>query len=486
MHVRCSGGIRCCAVSLARAVATFAVTGSLALCPAAHGDELLPGAPEPSPQVSDTAAEDDPGVNGEVVLPSTQETASSTPRKIYASKATKRGSWKYKTVRRKGKKHRTKVAYRFKDGSYPTRICKIGKKTYYFSNSHGKLGRGKAHMRLKKVGSERYAVSPDATLKYGWRVVGGNLYRFSGAYGSALKNRTVDSVMLSSTGKAVKTLDEAVKRKAIGILDRITSRNAGKSKRLRAAWRYMVSRSRFTYTIYGFSLNDRAWAKKYANQMFTLKHGDCYGFAACFAALAHEIGYKHVSVVTGRIPGSRDHAADGYTRHGLVRIGPYYFDPEAEYAGFARGQYHKKRYCFHIKSKKLTAWTAFKGTGTPAGISRAFKVRTRFQVAKIGQRYRGYSHGKCLTGLYCIHGKLYRFNRRHYMSAKRFRQVRALVNKGSWQALRKIVGKPKRSKGSKSCYGQGTDYLRLYKHVAITTFAPQDGGAEIVLSARAR
>ena len=44
-------------------------------------------------------------------------------------------------------------------------------------------------------------------------------------------------------------------------------------------------------------------------------------------------------MICGRVPGSRDGAADGFTRHCWVKINGLYYDPEAQYAGWMKGVY---------------------------------------------------------------------------------------------------------------------------------------------------
>lgn len=53
------------------------------------------------------------------------------------------------------------------------------------------------------------------------------------------------------------------------------------------------------------------------------------GYACAFAALAREIGYDPY-VVCGRVPGTRDGAGDGFTRHSWVIINGLHYDPEGQ------------------------------------------------------------------------------------------------------------------------------------------------------------
>ena len=48
---------------------------------------------------------------------------------------------------------------------------------------------------------------------------------------------------------------------------------------------------------------------------------------------AKELGYDPY-VICGRVPGSRDQAADGYTRHGWVLINGLHYDAEGAFAGW--------------------------------------------------------------------------------------------------------------------------------------------------------
>ena len=76
--------------------------------------------------------------------------------------------------------------------------------------------------------------------------------------------------------------------------------------------------------------------------------GDCYGFACTFAAMAREIGYNPY-VVLGRVSGTRDGAADGLTSHGWVIIDGCYYDPEAQFDGWARGVYGLGYYPMYLQ-----------------------------------------------------------------------------------------------------------------------------------------
>ena len=90
-------------------------------------------------------------------------------------------------------------------------------------------------------------------------------------------------------------------------------------------------------------LNAKDWQRETAYDMLSTHSGNCYSFACAFAALAEEAGYKPY-IICGRVRGSRDRAADGYTRHAWVRIDGKHYDPEAQFAGWLRGVYARSSY----------------------------------------------------------------------------------------------------------------------------------------------
>lgn len=282
---------------------------------------------------------------------------------VYELKAKKKGRW----ITRKSGKKRVKVAYRFKDGTYPAPITKIGDNVYYFKNSKGKLGRCKKRY-VVKVHGRRYGVEPSGMLVKGWQYYDRKtLYYFSGTYLRAACNKTVKSIKLMSTGKAKLTLDAALKISCMSTLDKVVSRTASKPSRLYAAWRYLTSGGHFHYASIYPNRSSGSWAKRYAYQMLGNRRGNCYGFACTFSALAYEVGYDPY-VACGRVHGSRDGAADGFTRHGCVKINGRWYDPEAQFAGWWRGIYGRHHYPTALISVRSYRFASFRGTGKPAGM----------------------------------------------------------------------------------------------------------------------
>lgn len=391
------------------------------------------------------------------------------------------GTWK----RSDGKK----VSYRYRDGSYPTRIAKIGSKVYCFG-AKGRLSTSRKALRVIDVEGNKHGVASDGSLVKGWRVSGSDLYYFSGTYLKGKASGKRGDVRFASSGKAVRDLNAAVKVQCMRVLSKVAKPGASKAAKLRGSWKYLTSKSRWSYSIgyRSFSfLETRTWAKRYAYEMFASKRGDCYGFAACLAALAHEVGYKDVQVVTCRVPGSRDGASDGYTRHGLTKVNGRWYDPEAQFAGWASGIYGARHYPMGMKSAKAHQYTWYRGTGKPKGITSSFNAGTKLSISRKGGYLYGRDGLRVLTGLWCYRGRLYRFDAKGRMKVSSYKKVQKAVEKGRpWSKLEKLIGAPSKREESASCYGEGIDVRNVYDEVIVLTFRPADGGREQVLSAYER
>lgn len=105
-------------------------------------------------------------------------------------------------------------------------------------------------------------------------------------------------------------------------------------QKLRACYNYLAYSGRFYYYAPADpNLSAKYWYITCANNMFGQSRGNCYGFSCAFAALAKEIGYQPY-MMCARVPGTRDQAADGYTRHCWVMINGEHYDPEGSFAGW--------------------------------------------------------------------------------------------------------------------------------------------------------
>lgn len=212
--------------------------------------------------------------------------------------------------------------------------------TYYIFDGKGRLAESK-DVSLITVGSSIYCADKNGKASSGWHLIGKKLY-YASKKGKVKKNTTYQGITFGSKGAAKDDTYSRLKIKAMQTIASITNAKMSKSQKLEACWSYIVG-GKFRYAVKYPDLNASGWQKKTAYDMLTSGSGNCYGFACAFAALAQEIGYEPY-IVCGRVRGSRDRAADGYTRHAWVRINGRYFDPEAQYAGWRRGIYGSGTY----------------------------------------------------------------------------------------------------------------------------------------------
>ncbi len=216
------------------------------------------------------------------------------------------------------------------------KIVKKGVAKYYFFQKNGKLYRPKSP-KLVDYKTNTYYVGTDGQTLKGWRIIKNKLYYFTCTTGRMRKNEVVQGIKMSKTGEAVNNTASRLKKKTMMVVSQITNSSMSKSQKLYACWRYVVGGT-FRYAPKYPNLNASGWQKSTALNMLETHTGNCYSYACAFAALAKEVRYAPV-VVCGRVVGSRDHAADGYTRHSWVKIDGRHYDPEGQYAGWGRGIY---------------------------------------------------------------------------------------------------------------------------------------------------
>jgi len=134
----------------------------------------------------------------------------------------------------------------------------------------------------------------------------------------------------------------------------ITNERMSKRQKLSACWSYIAD-GKFHYAGKYPSLRMSGWQKKTACDMLSAHTGNCYSYACASAALAEEAGYKPY-IICGHVRGSRDHAADGFTRHAWVKINGLHYDPEAQYAGWMRGVYTRNYYPASHRIQKVVKY----------------------------------------------------------------------------------------------------------------------------------
>lgn len=232
-----------------------------------------------------------------------------------------------------------------------TGLHKIGK-DYYVFNKNGQLAQSD-EISIIKVVDEIYCAGKDGKIASGWQIKKNKLY-YATKKGKVKRNTKYQGIILSKTGAAKDNTDSKLKIQLIKVIRSITNEKMSKSSKLSACWSYIV-RGSFHYASKYPNLHFRGWQKSTAYNMLSTHSGNCYSYACAFAALASEIGYKPY-IVCGRVHGSRDRAADGYTRHAWVRINGLNYDPEAQYAGWMRGIYARSSYPTAHKIQKIVAY----------------------------------------------------------------------------------------------------------------------------------
>lgn len=230
--------------------------------------------------------------------------------------------------------------YYFKDnGRAAVGGCKIGDYVYVF-DEEGHLLTGKKS-RFVTVNGSVYYVSKKGRASTGWFIVNNHLYR-ANAKGKRLTTEK-DGITFTSKGYAKSNTASKLKMLTMEIVDEITTSKMTKKQKLKACWDYMTEKSNWTYMTYNKSVSTLAQRQKCAYAMLTTHRGSCRSFACAFAALAREVGYKPY-LIMGRVPGSRDQASDGYTKHSWVRINGHYYDPEGVWAGWNPNGYNLETY----------------------------------------------------------------------------------------------------------------------------------------------
>ena len=225
------------------------------------------------------------------------------------------------------------------DGEPLTGAQEIGGKHYIF-NSKGQLAQSDG-ISLVAAGGRYYCADKNGHAASGWHLIKGKLY-YASKTGKAKTSTTYQGIAFGSRCAAKNSITARSKIKAMQVFASITNENMTKSQKLAACWDYIISGS-FRYAAKYPNLQSSGWQRKTAYEMLTSHSGNCYSFACAFAALASEAGYQPY-VICGRVRGSRDRAADGYTRHAWVQINGLHYDPEAQYAGWHRGIFQSSRY----------------------------------------------------------------------------------------------------------------------------------------------
>lgn len=226
------------------------------------------------------------------------------------------------------------------NGKYATGSYKIDGKYYVFS-AKGKL-LGSKKRKFVNVGNKTYCVGAKGVAVTGWHIISGKLYSMDNT-GAVRKNKKYHDIELKSTGAAKDSKETKMQRQIVKAVEAATNDTMTKSQKLRACWKYLISKKRFKYAVKYPDMDKKNWQRITAYDMLKTKKGNCFSFACAYAAMANALGYKSY-VICGRIRGSRDKEDDGFTRHAWVKINDKFYDPEGEFAGWRIEIYGRKKY----------------------------------------------------------------------------------------------------------------------------------------------
>lgn len=243
------------------------------------------------------------------------------------------------------------IKYYFKDKKMVTGLNKI-KGDYYIFNNEGQLAQSDG-ISIVKANGDIYCANPDGKAASGWQIKRNRLYNAT-KRGRIRRNITYQGIILTKTGAAKENINSRLKIELIKVLKQIVNEKMPKSRKLYICWNYITG-GKFCYVSKYPDLHFRDWPRKTAYNMLSTHSGNCYSYACAFAAMASEIGYKPY-IVCGRVHGSRDRAADGYTRHAWVKINGRHYDPEGQYAGWLRGVYARGSYPAAHKIQKIVLY----------------------------------------------------------------------------------------------------------------------------------
>lgn len=207
--------------------------------------------------------------------------------------------------------------------------CKVNGKVYVF-DEQGKILRNKKNRMVTVCGKIYYIKNSAGNPATGYFVYKNNLY-YADSKGRCYTNRGKGKFYFTSKGSAKKTTDALLKIQTMRTLSRITTSKMSQSEKLRACWNYLVSEKNFRYAGSDPNRKQKGWYKTTAINMLKNRSGNCYSFACAFAALAKELGYKDVKLLSGY-----DHC--------WVTINGRHYDPQAHFTIWIRNVYGLARH----------------------------------------------------------------------------------------------------------------------------------------------
>ena len=265
--------------------------------------------------------------------------------------------YKGKMVKNKWKRYNGYKYYFGANGNAVRGGQRINNVVYVFDEK-GRLFENKQN-KIVKSGSNIYHIrTKHGRASIGYFIYKNNLY-YADPKGRLYqkKSRQNGQLYFTNAGAARKDYNALLKMRVMQIVSSITNSGMSQSQKLYACWKYVVYGG-FYYGGPDPNIYQSGWARSEALRMFRTGYGNCYGFSCIFAALAREIGYTPY-MICGRVPGSRDGAADGFTRHCWVKINGLYYDPEAQYAGWMKGVYGYDSYPISHQIQRIVNFCKF-------------------------------------------------------------------------------------------------------------------------------
>jgi len=205
---------------------------------------------------------------------------------------------------------------------------------------------GYIQLGMTQVDGKTYYLWYTGTMTTGWLTLGEDTYFFledgtmavdteidGNRFGSdgRLITETAEEAAGEETQETEETPEEELSPLAVmtaSIIDSVTTEDMSNMEKLSACYQHMVNGYSYKRT-YDTIAGD--WTEPFAMDIFSTGQGNCYRYAAGFAALAKKLGFE-AKVVTGRVKARKG----GTTPHGwtevLIGNNWYIFDSELQAA----------------------------------------------------------------------------------------------------------------------------------------------------------
>ena len=211
------------------------------------------------------------------------------------------------------------------DGMAYTGSRKIGSR-YYVFKADGKLATGDGK-HIVKYENKRYFVNKKGAAVSGWQIYK-NKVVYASESGRMAVNKKVSYIRFDSKGYAKNRYQAMAKIYAADFIKKHTDNSMSRRKKLRTCFYYMLKHRRYIahYVSDKKAFKTNTWEYKAACDMLcdNRLEGNCRNFAAAFAAIAKELGYKPY--------------VWNMKTHSVVKIDGKYYDSLRGYGMFGGGR----------------------------------------------------------------------------------------------------------------------------------------------------